>query len=62
MKTKFEILNLEKKAIARLNDQQIIAVKGGVALKGIDVCITKTSTINCNVAGATVISAQSADL
>ncbi|MEO8234722.1 MAG: class I lanthipeptide [Flavobacterium sp.] len=57
---KFEILNLEKKAIARLNDQQIIAVKGGVSKT--DVCVFKTSTINCNVAGATVISPASAEL
>jgi hypothetical protein len=51
---KFEILNLEKKSIARLNDQQIIAVKGG---RAIDICIGKTSTVNCSGAGATVIGA-----
>jgi hypothetical protein len=54
---KFEILNLEKKSIARLNDQQIIAVKGGTALS---VCIGKTSTINCEGAGSTVIQAAAA--
>ncbi len=61
MKAKFEILNLEKKAIARLNDQQIIAVKGGTA-REVGVCVFKTSTINCNVAGATVIQAPPAEL
>jgi hypothetical protein len=44
---KFEILNLEKKAIARLNDQQIIAIKGGVAENP----CPKTFTVLCN--GAT---------
>ena len=57
MKTKFEVLTLEKKSIARLNDQQIIAVKGG---KQDSICIFKTSTINCNSAGATVVQAPKA--
>ena len=46
---KFEILNLEKKSIARLNDQQIISIKGG---KAGDVCVFRTSTVNCNAATA----------
>lgn len=54
---KFEILRLEKKAITKLNDQQIMAVKGGVAAISGSICITKTSTINCSGAGATVIGA-----
>jgi hypothetical protein len=52
---KFEILNLEKKSIARLNDQQIIAVKGGMAAS---ICVGKTATVNCEGAGSTVIKAQ----
>jgi hypothetical protein len=55
---KFEILNLEKKSIARLNDQQIIAVKGGKAIEGD--CTVKTATINCSGAGSTVIQTASA--
>jgi hypothetical protein len=51
---KFEILKLEKKAITKLNDQQIMALKGGLAISP-SLCITRTSTVNCSGAGSTVI-------
>jgi len=53
MKTKFGVLKLEKKAITKLNDQQIVAVKGGIYPPDGD-CTVKTSTVvNCTVATAT---------
>jgi hypothetical protein len=54
---KFEILNLEKKAIARLNDQQIIAVKGGKSLSSFT---GKTPTVICQGSGCTILPTEAA--
>jgi len=50
---KFSALQLNKKAIAKLNDSQLSAVKGGKVSKPADGC--SGGGITCETAGSTIV-------